>query len=174
MIDTIERQLESASAKSQHIAALKAGIDAFATFREFMPKVPSSYSRTLLHKNGEFEMVAMRWEPGATTPIHDHGSSNCWVVLLEGAFDVDNFERTDDGSDIASLRATGSNHVRRGDLDHRLGSRELHRVTNNEAAPAFSVQVYFGPISEYVVIDEHTGFVRKANAQYDAVFDLKF
>lgn len=173
MIDTIERQLEAATAKDEHIAALRAGIEAFATFRGVMPPVPSSYSRTLLHKNDEFEMVAMRWEPGATTPIHDHGSSNCWVVLLEGAFDVDNFERTDDNAEVAKLKQTVSTHVRRGDLDYRLGWRELHRVTNNEVEPAFSIQVYFGPIHEYVVIDEHTGIVRKAHAQYDAVFDLE-
>ena len=173
MIDTIEQQLEAATAKNDHIAALKAGIAAFASFREYMPAISSSYSRTLLHKNDEFEMVAMRWEPGATTPIHDHGNSNCWVVLLEGAFDVDNFERTDDNAEVAKLRQTGSSHVRRGDLDYRLGWRELHRVTNNEAAPAFSIQVYFGPIHEYVVIDDSTGMARKAFAQYDAVFDLK-
>jgi predicted metal-dependent enzyme (double-stranded beta helix superfamily) len=172
LIDTIERQLEAATAKDEHIAALKAGIEAFSTFREYMPQISSSYSRTLLHKNDDFEMVAMRWEPGATTPIHDHGSSNCWVVLLEGAFDVDNFFRSDDNAEIAKLEQTASTHVRRGDLDHRLGWRELHRVTNNEAVPAFSIQVYFGPIHDYVVIDEHTGIVRKAYAQYDAVFDL--
>jgi predicted metal-dependent enzyme (double-stranded beta helix superfamily) len=173
LIDTIEAQLEAATAKNEHIAALKAGIGAFATFREFMPTIPGSYSRTLLYKNHEFEMVAMRWEPGATTPIHDHGTSNCWVVLLEGAFDVDNFVRTDEGGEIATLRATGTNRASRGDLDYRLGERELHRVTNNEAAPAFSVQVYFGQINDYNVIDEQSGIIQRATAKYDALFDLK-
>lgn len=137
-----------------------------------MPKIPGSYSRTLLHKNDAFEIVSMRWEPRSTTPIHDHGNSHCWVVMLDGEFDVESFERDDDGGEIATIRKTDSAHVKRGDVDYRLGWRELHRVTNNGTVAAYTVQLYFSPIHDYATIDEHTGIVRKAFAQYDALYDL--
>ncbi|HEV7179558.1 MAG TPA: cysteine dioxygenase family protein, partial [Candidatus Baltobacteraceae bacterium] len=127
----------------------------------------------LLHKTDAFELVAMHWAPGSVSPIHDHGASRCWVVMLEGALDVDNYDRLDDGSEPKALIRMSS-HVRvaRGELDHRLNWRELHRVRNASDASAFSVQVYAAPQFDFTIVDGDSFECRRVLAKYDAVYDL--
>ena len=153
--------------------ALRSAVAQFDSFRALMPGIPTTYSRMLLYKCEDFELVAMRWEPGSRTPIHDHGDSRCWVVMLEGAFHVDSYNRTDEGGDHATLEHTSSERVERGDLDYRLGWRELHRVMNNDSVAAYSVQLYAAPIVDYVIVDDATGIVQRVPAKYDALYDLK-
>ena len=172
MIETIEQKLEAANMPDAYATALCKAIAGFDVFRAVMPGIPSTYSRTLLYKCDDFELVAMRWEPGSRTPIHDHGDSRCWVVMLDGAFHVDSYDRTDTGEDHATLQHTSSIRVARGDLDHRLGWRELHRVENSEAISAYSVQLYAKPILDYIIIEDSTGLVQRVAAKYDALFDL--
>lgn len=173
MIDTFGQKLEAANMPPTYANALRAAIEAFDSYRAIMPGIAATYSRTLLYKCEDYELVAMRWEPGSRTPIHDHGDSRCWVALLEGAFFVDSYDRTDAGGDRATLQRTSSLRISRGELDHRFGWRELHRVVNNEAHSAYSVQLYAAPIVDYVIVDEATGFVQRVPAKYDALFDLK-
>ena len=173
MIDTLETRLEGATANAEQARLLCAAVAAFEQFREFMPSAQVGYSRTLLHKRDDLELVAMRWEPGAVTPIHDHGDSRCWVAIIHGTIDVESYDRTDPGGEIATLTHTSSCTLTKGDLDHRLGWRELHRVSNLGSEAAYTIQLYAGPISEYVVIDETTNIVQHVFAKYDALYDLK-
>jgi hypothetical protein len=93
--------------------------------------------------------------------------------MLEGALDVENFERHDDlnGSRI-DLRAAGSLKIQAGDLDWRNGPRELHRVVNSGPASAYSLQLYAAPISNYNVIDERALTTRPVAATCDLELDL--
>jgi predicted metal-dependent enzyme (double-stranded beta helix superfamily) len=172
LIETIERKLEAANMPPAYAAALSRAIAQFDSYRGVMPGIPSTYSRTLLYKCEDYELVAMRWEPGSRTPIHDHGDSRCWVVMMDGAFHVDSYDRTDAGGDHATLQHTSSMRIVRGELDHRLGWRELHRVLNNDEVAAYSVQLYAAPIVDYLVIDDATGIVQRVAAKYDALYDL--
>ena len=62
---------------------------------ELLPHAEHAHSRTLLLRTARFEIVAMRWAPGAVTPIHDHGDSRCATLLVEGALAVEHFVRTE-------------------------------------------------------------------------------
>ncbi|HTX59471.1 MAG TPA: hypothetical protein VMH02_07290, partial [Verrucomicrobiae bacterium] len=90
-----------------------------------------------------------------------------------GRLDVDNFERDDesDGSP-AVFRKTGSIRIGNGDLDHRLGPRELHRVANSSESSAFSLQLYAGPIETYSVFEERSGVRRLVTATCDLELPL--
>jgi cysteine dioxygenase len=146
---------------------------AFSRYRAQLPVIPLAYTRTRLMETPHFEIVAMHWAAGSVSPIHDHGDSRCWVLMLEGALDVENFERDDDAStNRCAMHSTGSMVLRADDIDFRYGPRELHRVLNTGAHSAYSLQLYAAPISTYNVFEEHTLAGRVVAATCDLHLDL--
>lgn len=172
MIESFETRLEEAIQNPEMIDAMLAGIKAFRQYRASLPSLPYAYTRTLLVKRADFELVAMQWSPGSVSQLHDHGDSRCWVAVVEGAIDVDNFERRDAGGPHAALEYTSSQRLTAGDTDHRLNWRELHKVRNTGEMSAYSLQIYSPALSEYHVFDETTGLYTTALAYYDSVVDL--
>ncbi len=172
MIDSLEARLEEAIQHPEMVAAMLRGINSFDEYKASLPAIPGSYTRTLLLKQPDFELVAMQWSPGSLSELHDHGDARCWVAVLEGAIDVENFERRDVGSPRADLSFASSLRLTSGDTDHRLNSRELHRVRNTCETSAFSLQIYSPSIGEYHVFDANTGSYTIAVANYDCVLNL--
>lgn len=172
MIDSLEARLEDAIQHREMLEAMMRGINAFAQYKALLPEIPGSYTRTLLLKKPDFELVAMQWSPGSLSELHDHGEARCWVAVMEGAIDVENFDRRDSGGSHAALTYVSSLRLVSGDTDHRLTWRELHRVRNSGKTSAYSLQIYSPSIGEYRVFDADTGSHTTAVANYDHVLNL--
>jgi cysteine dioxygenase len=173
MISSFDGLLEHSMENPTLVAAMKAAIAGFPKYRSAIPFEQGGYTRTLLRKTPEFELVAMQWAPGSKSPIHDHGSSRCWVAILEGELHVENYDRLDDGfQQIAKLQHTFDVRMACGQLDHRLDWRELHRVSNTAPESTFSLQLYAAPQTQYTVIDGETMVCSRALPTYDSIFDL--
>jgi cysteine dioxygenase len=172
MIDSLEARLEEAIQHREMIDAMLRGINAFRQYKALLPAIPHSYTRTLLLKQPDFELVAMQWSPGSLSELHDHGEARCWVAVVEGTIEVENFERRDSGASRADLALTWSLHLIAGDMDHRLNPSELHRVRNSGEISAYSLQIYAPSIGEYRVFDTNDGSYTTAVANYDSVFNL--
>lgn len=173
MIVSLDEQLEREVKDAEFIAALRLGRERFGEYRGAIPRIERSYTRTRLMRSDRFELVAMQWASGALSPIHDHGTSRCWVVILEGALEIDNYERLDDLSGPrAILEHVSSTHVNAGQLDHRYGQRELHKVRNAGAESTYSLQLYAAPLTHYTTVDESTGLCGRLEAAYESVYDL--
>ncbi|MGA8535205.1 MAG: cysteine dioxygenase family protein [Candidatus Tumulicola sp.] len=139
----------------------------YHSYRDRLPSIPYAYSRTRLAITPEYEIVAMNWAPLSVSPIHDHGTSRCWVLMLEGALDVANFacDPADVTSDSVVVVETGHFALGPGDVDHRLGPTELHRVRNPSATQnAFSLQLYAAPLATYSIVDARSQRRRVAGA----------
>ncbi len=173
MIDSLETRLEAAIENAEMTGAMLRSIKAFESYKALLPLIPQSYTRTLLLKRPDFELVAMQWAPGSVSELHDHGDSRCWVALVEGAIDVENFERRDAApGPHAHLAFTESMRIGTGDVDYRLNWRELHRVRNTGEHSSYSLQIYSPMLTEYHVFDEQTGFCTTALAHYDSIIEL--
>ncbi len=172
MIETIEARVQAAIQDPHMVEAMLRGINAFHEYKESLPVLPYAYTRTLLLKHPQFELVAMRWEPGSVSELHDHGDSRCWVAVVEGVIDVDNYERHDPRVAHAKLEHTSTIRVAAGEMDHRMNWRELHRVCNTGEVSAYSLQIYSPALSEYHVFDTNTGFYTTALAYYDTIYEL--
>lgn len=173
MIDALENRLQDAMQAPVMVDAMLRGIESFDRYRDSLPFIPAGYTRTLLLKRPEFELVAMQWSPGSTSAIHDHGTSRCWVMVMDGTLDVENFDRKDDGTgDRADILLASSVVIGRGELDHRLNWRELHRVRNIRERSAYSLQLYSPTLVQYHTIDEHGGYTHVVPALYDFTLDL--
>jgi hypothetical protein len=50
-----------------------------------------SYTRNLIFKNDVFECMAICWEVGQTSRVHNHRDQNCWMSAPIGRLRVQNF-----------------------------------------------------------------------------------
>jgi len=52
---------------------------------------PSFYTRNLIYKDARFEMLAICWEAGQQSTIHDHAEQKCWMTVPVGRLKGQNF-----------------------------------------------------------------------------------
>jgi cysteine dioxygenase len=55
----------------------------------------ANYTRNLIFKNHVFEVMAICWEIGQVSRIHNHRDQNCWMVVPIGRLRVQNFRVED-------------------------------------------------------------------------------
>jgi predicted metal-dependent enzyme (double-stranded beta helix superfamily) len=157
----------------EFVRALQRCAQAFPSYRDRLPRIPFAYTRTRLMLTPQYEVVVMQWAGGSVSPIHDHGLSRCWVLMLEGTLDVENFVRDNDPSEThVELHPAGRLSLKAGDVDCRKGPAELHRVRNPFDECAYSLQLYAEPLSQYALIDTHTNTQRSVTATCDLELPL--
>jgi cysteine dioxygenase len=49
------------------------------------------YTRNLIHKNDRFEVMAICWEKGQVSRIHNHWDQKCWMMVPVGRLQGQNF-----------------------------------------------------------------------------------
>lgn len=52
---------------------------------------PSFYTRNLIYKDDRFEMMAVCWESGQQSVIHNHAEQKCWMTVPVGKLLGQNF-----------------------------------------------------------------------------------
>jgi hypothetical protein len=131
------------------------------------------YSRTLLFKNDLFEILALHWQPNCTSSIHDHGGALCWLTVASGAMGVENYLRTDNGSDpaYAAIALEGRDELGPGAVDYRQDDIHLHRCIARDCETV-TLHVYARPIEHFHAFDERSNTCREVTTTYDAIVSL--
>ncbi|MFI0453883.1 cysteine dioxygenase [Actinomadura sp. 6N118] len=94
--------------------------------------------RLHMEPDGSFSMVAIVWQPGALTRIHDHVT---WCVfgVLAGVEHEDLYTVSEDGT---ALIEVGSNPNLTGDVSGFAPPGDIHRVRNVGDSTAVSLHIY--------------------------------
>jgi predicted metal-dependent enzyme (double-stranded beta helix superfamily) len=94
--------------------------------------------RLHVEPEGSFSMVAIVWQPGALTRVHDHVT---WCVfgILAGVEYEDLYALSDDGT---TLIEAGSNRNLTGEVTGFAPPGDIHRVRNAGDSPAISLHIY--------------------------------
>ena len=50
------------------------------------------YTRHLIHRTGLYELLAICWEVGQKSAIHNHRDQSCWMAMAYGKVQVRNFK----------------------------------------------------------------------------------
>ncbi len=139
--------------------------------RETLLSRPGDYTRTRVYRDANFEMLLLNWAPGAASAIHDHGGQHCWMLVLDGTLDVDDYVRLDAGEvpGVAEVKWRDSRRLRSGDMDLRSGRFDLHRVSAPAKGKAVSLHLYAGPLQEFLVYDPPARRCDRAYGTYDAI-----
>ncbi len=61
------------------------------------------YTRNLIDKTPFYELIAICWEMGQASSVHNHKDQNCWMAVPIGRLQVENFHVMH--QDIAPARA---------------------------------------------------------------------
>lgn len=125
-----------------------------ASLERYLFYEATHYTRNLIYKCDLFELLAVCWEPGQTSPVHNHQGQSCWMAVPIGRLAVQNYEL---------LRANGPGHC-----ELRLADRivmdpghpsfvdpeePIHSVLNlpEHGARATSLHVYSRPYDRCMV-----------------------
>ena len=131
------------------------------------------YTRNLIHRDDAFELLALCWDAGTFSPIHNHSGQDCWFLVHQGQFCVKGFRILEGGLSpgAAELEEAEVSHRNgAGALDHRGPERDIHRVTVSKGSPrAVSLHVYARPFDDCLVYDLKNHVCRRQRLKYDSV-----
>jgi len=128
------------------------------------------YTRNLIEKNSIFELMAICWDIGQASSVHNHKDQNCWMAVPIGRLNVENFhlvsQNIDKGvcnltrTEVIEMNATHPCAVNPNDPVHRVvNPREF-----NERA--VSLHVYSRPFDSCVVYSPEQGTCGEIKLRY--------
>jgi len=138
-------------------------LDPYVHFR------PDMYTRNLVYRDDQLELMAVCWQPGQRTVIHTHNGQLGWMGVEQGALAVVNYKwlgcNAADNQNVAGLDCLGG--ATELDLD-RLEVQEcfpggpvntvdkvqtIHQVVVQGREPVVSLHVYSRPIDSCIAFD---------------------
>jgi cysteine dioxygenase len=132
------------------------------------------YTRNLIFKDERFELMAICWDIGQESQIHNHHNQSCWMAIPTGRLRVQNFRvlEQDVSAGYCKLEPTNSLDI------HRLVPAEVdptepvHQVLNlaefNQRA--VSLHVYSRPFDRCLVYCLETCEYREVPLHYTSEY----
>jgi cysteine dioxygenase len=128
------------------------------------------YTRNLIHKNNLYALMALCWEPGQSSSIHNHHGQNCWMAVPVGRLLVQNyrllFQKIADGEcGLETALTVEMNANQPVAVDPK---NPVHRVYNPAelGQRAVSLHVYSKPFEQCVVYSQEKGTCGVIDLQY--------
>ena len=128
------------------------------------------YTRNLIFKNHLFELVAVCWEVGQASQIHNHHNQNCWMTIPIGRLRVQNFRVVEQQEDTGycHLEPTKAFDIHKYMPAEVDPAEPVHQVLNlaefNERA--VSLHIYSRPFDRCRVYSLETSEYREISLQY--------
>jgi len=115
------------------------------------------YTRNLIHHTSLFDLIAICWEIGQKSAIHNHTNQRCWMAVAYGKVQVQNFRlvRQDPITQFCELVPT-THYVIEGGRPGEVDPEEpIHLVANatSFASRAVTLHIYSRPFDECQVYD---------------------
>lgn len=120
------------------------------------------YTRNLIDKTPLYELIAICWEVGQQSSIHNHHNQNCWMAAPIGRLRVQNYRTVAEDLQKGRCELTPSDTVEMNPQDPcAVDPREpVHKVFNPKEynQRAVSLHVYSKPFDRCVVYsaEQHT------------------
>jgi len=109
------------------------------------------YTRNLIFRNEVFECLALCWEIGQSSPIHDHHGQTGWIYLATGKLFVQDYRIEERDSVCRTCRVVPTSSAELGVHGDALVDKEeeVHKVSNlgRYNQRAISLHVYSKPVS---------------------------
>ncbi|MGA9799183.1 MAG: cysteine dioxygenase family protein [Terriglobales bacterium] len=146
-----------------------AGIEQIIRFLKSMPVASDTlhpyltwdrqhYTRNLIDKTPLYELVAICWEVGQTSSVHNHREQNCWMAVPIGRLLVENYRTISQDVDAGTCELETAETV---EMNPRQPCavdplEPVHRVYNPREfnQRAVSLHVYSRPFDTCVVYSQ--------------------
>ncbi len=132
------------------------------------------YTRNLIDKTDLYELVAICWEVGQSSSVHNHRDQNCWMAAPVGQLLVENFHVEFQDMEAGKCRLLASNTVELTAANPcAVDPQEpVHRVVNPREANqrAVTLHVYSRPFDTCVVYSPEQGTCGDIRLHYNTAF----
>ncbi len=113
------------------------------------------YTRNLMDRRELYEVLAICWEPGQKSHIHNHRGQNCWMAVPIGRLLVQNYRVAggQDGTEFCQLAESGRYWMDPSNPGRVEPEEPIHYVSNPAGLgqPAVSVHIYSRPYDSCTV-----------------------
>jgi cysteine dioxygenase len=110
---------------------------------------PTHYTRNPVTRTPQCELIVMGWKPNQSTFIHDHGTSDCWMLVLSGHMNETVYAFPDDPkaeSDI-EMRPLTSSEYSMGEVGHISNQVGIHEI-GAVGKDSVTLHVYAPPLEK--------------------------
>lgn len=145
-----------------------------ASLEPYLRFDPRQYTRNLIYAHERFEMLALCWEPGQRSPIHNHAGQQCWMLVPVGRLLNQNYRVLELDAERQTCRLAPTRtctidpaHPLRVDPDE-----PIHRVENpvEDGERCVSIHVYSLPYDRCLVYSLETGRYGEIELKYTSAF----
>jgi cysteine dioxygenase len=138
----------------EHLRRNRVDVTSLAPYLYFGPE---HYTRNLIHRTDLFELIAICWEAGQKSAIHNHRDQNCWMAAAYGKVMVHNFKllRKDAATGYCELESTTQFVIDPASPQEVDPAEPIHQVLNPSSFGSRSVtlHVYSKPFDTCEVYD---------------------
>jgi cysteine dioxygenase len=132
------------------------------------------YTRNLIDKTPLYELIAICWDIGQVSSVHNHRDQNCWMMVPSGRLLVENFHLVSQDIDHGRCELTPTNTVEMNPT-HPCAvdpADPVHRVVNPRqfGERAVSLHIYSRPFDTCVVYSPEQGTCGVINLHYTTAF----
>ena len=134
------------------------------------------YTRNLIDKTPLYELIAICWEVGQVSSVHNHRDQNCWMAVPIGRLEVENFHLVSQDVEHGTSQLSPTDTV---EMNPRHPcavdpADPVHRVVNPKkfGERAVSLHIYSRPFDTCVVYSPEQGHLRRDQiALHDCVWE---
>lgn len=131
------------------------------------------YTRNLIDKTPLYELIAICWEVGQVSSVHNHHEQNCWMAVPIGRLLVENFHLASQDLEQGTCELTPSDAVEMNPANPCAvnPADPVHRVVNPKhfGARAVSLHIYSRPFDSCVVYSPEQGTCGVIKLHYNTV-----
>jgi predicted metal-dependent enzyme (double-stranded beta helix superfamily) len=133
----------------------------------YLHRSESHYTRNLVHKDRDFEILVICWGSGQRAPIHGHEGELCFARVERGRLRFSNYALVSENP----LRLEACAAPVDGGIGFLDGPADIHAVDNPREfeGDAASLHVYSKPYAECDIYDSERGPRRRVKLAYDTV-----
>jgi cysteine dioxygenase len=134
---------------------------------------PEYYTRNLIYKDDRFEIMAICWEIGQLSRVHNHSEQKCWMTVPVGKLWGQNFavEEIDESRGYCRLRKTDTYTLTNCQSATVELEEPIHQVGNlaewNERA--VSLHIYSKPYDRCLSYCRDTHTFKEVLLSYDSI-----
>ena len=132
------------------------------------------YTRNLIDKTPFYELLAICWEVGQVSSVHNHRDQNCWMAVPIGKLLVENYRVVFEDSAAGTCKLETADTVEMNPSDPCAvdPKQPVHRVLNPRhfAERAVSLHVYSRPFDTCVVYSPENGTCGEIKLHFNTRF----
>jgi cysteine dioxygenase len=118
---------------------------------------PEHYTRNLIQRTPLYELIAICWDVGQKSPIHNHRDQKCWMAMAYGKVEVHNFRlvKKDPSAHFCELESSSHFLIEAGKPQEVDPEEPIHQVVNPSSfkSRAVTLHVYSLPFDTCEVYD---------------------